>query len=298
MTLVLTIQGREAIWLLADRRLSFRRQVPRDDARKIMVLNTIDAVAIMGYAGLGMTAAGTEPSDWMTRVLRGRSLTFEHSLNELARAAEKQLPRHLKKIERGFGSARHAVVVTAFVGGEARCYSIDVGLGLGGEPIGRYRRYRQESGGCPRVAVFGSGQSYLQRDLSWRRPLLNWVRYYDRRMVGALVVADKLARLNEEVHLADGMVGPRCIVVWRNREGAVRGAGGHQFYNAGERELESGLLPGISRGMDVNALLKVMIPDAHRALSNMLKGKPAIEDLDEVNRQAARLEMGPDEQLE
>ena len=84
MTLVLTIQGREAIWLLADRRLSIKGHRPRDGARKIMMLDTADGVAILGYAGLGMTAAGTEPSDWMVRVLRGRTLSLEQSLSVLA----------------------------------------------------------------------------------------------------------------------------------------------------------------------------------------------------------------------
>ena len=64
MTLVLTVNGRESIWLLADRRLSFKAHATRDNARKIMFLETKDGVAILGYAGLGATALGSEPSDW------------------------------------------------------------------------------------------------------------------------------------------------------------------------------------------------------------------------------------------
>ena len=70
MTLVLTVNGPETIWLLADRRLSYEGRSPKDDARKVMFLETTDGVAILGYAGLGATARGTEPADWMSAVLR------------------------------------------------------------------------------------------------------------------------------------------------------------------------------------------------------------------------------------
>jgi len=63
VTLVVTINGPETIWLLADRRLSFKDRPPKDDARKVMFLETTDGVAILGYAGLGVTGLGTEPAD-------------------------------------------------------------------------------------------------------------------------------------------------------------------------------------------------------------------------------------------
>jgi len=96
MTLVVTVNGPEAIWLLADRRLNRRlsgRSGPiKDDARKLMFLETDDGVAILGYAGLGATALGTEPADWMSAVLRGRRLSVEASLSVLAEAVKRQLP--------------------------------------------------------------------------------------------------------------------------------------------------------------------------------------------------------------
>jgi len=63
MTLVVTVNGPETIWLLADRRLSRGGQPWREDARKVMLLEPTDGVAILGYAGLGATALGTEPAD-------------------------------------------------------------------------------------------------------------------------------------------------------------------------------------------------------------------------------------------
>ena len=47
MTLVVTVNGPETIWLLADRRLTSRGRVLRDDARKVMFLETPDGVAIL-----------------------------------------------------------------------------------------------------------------------------------------------------------------------------------------------------------------------------------------------------------
>jgi hypothetical protein len=86
MTLVVTVNGREPIWLLADRRLSYKGRPPKEDGRKVMFLETTDGVATLGYAGLGATALGTEPADWMSAVLRGRNLPLEQSLGILAEA--------------------------------------------------------------------------------------------------------------------------------------------------------------------------------------------------------------------
>jgi hypothetical protein len=73
MTLVLSVTGPESIWTVADRRLTYHDREPRQDARKIMFLETTNGLAILAYAGLGETGQGTEPADWMSAVLRGRN---------------------------------------------------------------------------------------------------------------------------------------------------------------------------------------------------------------------------------
>ena len=98
MTLILTVSGPKSIWAVADRRLSHRTGIVRGDARKLAFLETVDGVAILSYAGLGATAAGTEPSDWMSRVLRGVNAPMERSLKFLADAMEKQIPEHLARV--------------------------------------------------------------------------------------------------------------------------------------------------------------------------------------------------------
>jgi hypothetical protein len=114
VTLILSVNGPKSIWLLADRRLSYKVGPPKEDGRKVMLLTTTDATAILGYAGLGGTAAGTEPADWMSAVLRGRNFPLEPSLGALADAIKAQFPRHMAEI-----FPAHYVIAPAFVGQEA-----------------------------------------------------------------------------------------------------------------------------------------------------------------------------------
>jgi hypothetical protein len=216
VTLILAVNGRESIWLLADRRLSYKARAPKDDACKVMILNCTDGVAILGYAGLGATASRTEPSGWMSAVLRGRNLPLEQSLGVLADAMKRQLPKHMRQMP-GNGGPAHNVIVTAFIGSETRLYSIDIAFtpDRGGYHF-RYTRHvtDESSQRTPRIGLAGSGAMHLLRDKKWVRALLRMVRAHELGHVPARAVADHLANLNNEVHLriADKSVGPRCIV--------------------------------------------------------------------------------------
>ena len=88
-----------------------------------MRLETTDGVGLLAYAGLGATPRGTQPSDWMSAVLRGRGgQTFEQALGVLSAAATRELPRHLARMPSG----AHFIVIPAFVRGVgSRLYSID-----------------------------------------------------------------------------------------------------------------------------------------------------------------------------
>ena len=52
----------------------------------------------MGYAGLGATPqpSGTEPSDWIARVLRGRKRNMHESLETVGAAMLARLPKLLQ----------------------------------------------------------------------------------------------------------------------------------------------------------------------------------------------------------
>jgi hypothetical protein len=230
VTLVLSVHSRDSLWLVVDRRLSYGTpRPPVDDAVKVMDLETTDGRGLLAYAGLGATPRGTQPSDWMSAVLRGRGgLTFEQALGVLAAVANKELPKHLAWMPGG----GHFIIVPAFVRGVgSRLYSIDNVVDR--RTKRHWYRYtshqRTAEPGSPsaRLAVGGTGGIYLSHtDRSWQRPFLSLVNAHDRGKVSDRLIADQLARLNYEAHQAvpDGSVGPRCIVVWRRRPDARPGA--------------------------------------------------------------------------
>ena len=306
MTLVLTINGPEAIWLLADRRLSFKGRPPKDDARKVMFLETNDGVAILGYAGLGATPHGTEPADWMSAVLRGRNLPLEQSLGVLASAIKRQFPHQTVKMPGPYGPA-HNVIITAFLNNQVRLYSIDLAFTPNRKSYDfRFTRYLtnpldEMKARTPRISVGGTGGMFLLRDKSWIRSLLDLVNANDRGKVTPYVVADFLAKLNNDVYLGigDKSVGPRCIVAWRYRKNGVhKGGGGHQFYDGGSREKNSPSLPSILNGIDFMALTGVIFPRAAQHLKEMLKSgtdEGLVDDTDEINAELAKLPEKPDE---
>jgi hypothetical protein len=304
VTLILTINGPETIWLLADRRLSSGGRPLKDDARKVMFLETTDGVGILGYAGLGATALGTEPVDWMGGVLRGRNLPLEQCLGMLADAMKRQFPRHMVRIPGDRGPA-HSVFVPAFLGGEPRLYTIDLVFAPDRKSYAfRYTRHLVSKPALapprtPRIGLNGSGAFYLAQNKKWIRPLLRLLRANDRAHVSSYAVADYLARLNYEVHLADNLVGPRCVVAWRHRKGGVHKIGGaNQFYTGTTRDPSSLGLPTIANGMDVGGLCSAIMPHFMKQVEAMLAGQPGLElDKDEINAKLAQLPHKPDEDL-
>jgi hypothetical protein len=183
VTLVVTVNGPKSIWLLADRRLSRGGRPLKDDARKVMFLQTTDGVAVLGYAGLGATALGTEPSDWMSAVLRPRNFPLEQSLGALAEAMKKQFPRHMVRMP-GAGGPAHNIIVPAFLGGEPRLYTIDLAFAPDRKSYA-FRCTRHVVGTTtrtPRMGLGGSGGIYLaqQKDKKWIRSLLRVVKANDR----------------------------------------------------------------------------------------------------------------------
>jgi hypothetical protein len=306
MTLVLTINGPGTIWAMADGRLSLRGKAVRDDATKLMFLDTVDGQAVLVYAGLGATARGTQPADWMSAVLRGRKLTLEQSLGVLADAMKREFPQHLVRFERHVQPA-HTIIASAFVDGEHRLYSIDMvfapdrkrysfgwtRFALKVLPNGKYV--------TPQLAWTGSGRTVLDRDKAWLRCLRRLVKAHDRERLSAHKVADHLASLNYQVHLRmpDQSVGPNCMVAWRNtRDGARRGGGAHCYYTADKREPDSPGLPHIADGFDMHAITSVMMPHFRTSLSAALEAGHAPDiDMELVNAELAKLPEQPDERL-
>jgi hypothetical protein len=297
MTLIVAAMCRETIWLMADRRLSTPAgKRLSDSARKIMLLETIDGIALLGYAGLGKTALGMEPSDWMSNVLRGRNMPLESSLAVLANAAKAQLPRHLRL-------TGHTIIVPAFVHNSPRLYA------LGFDPQQkscRSTRIVSSLGGrenCLDWAIGGTGATYLLKEKPWRRELLRMMRAHERNSLSAHAVADHLAKLNFHVYSVmsknkpkpDESVGPRCIVVWRHR----KGGGAHNCYSGTSRDDASIVLPSIANGGDIGAIMSVFAPPAMKAMQDWMEQGGPFQPPDEaaLNAALANLPREPDESL-
>lgn len=270
-----------------------------------MFLETKDGLAILAYAGVGATGAGTEPADWMSAVLRGRNWPLEDSLRALADALRRQMPRHLATLART-GSAAHHVLVAAFHAGASHLYTIDLAVDPRSNEVAfRHTRWvvgpAETSSRTPRFGLAGSGALVLARDRRWQRRLLRLVKAHDRKLISATTVADELARINLHVSrtLSDGTVGPRCIVAWRHRkEGIHMGGGGHQCYDGDEREANTPSLPTIGNGMDVHALVEAIMPMMMKHLESLQGGEapPPLEE-SAMNAALSKLPDTPDETL-
>jgi hypothetical protein len=281
VTLVLGITTLESIWLLTDRRLSSRGRKPVDDGQKSVRLETTDGVALMGYAGLGATAYGTQPAHWMTRVLRGRNLPLERSLGVLADAMQARLPKHMTGIP--VAAPTHDVMIASFVGGEPRLYTINVALSPDRKAVGfNFTRWLIDRPPRPKMppwlALAGSGSAELLKDATWKRELLRIVRAHDLGKVSRQAVADKLANTNLAVSHADINVGPRCVVLWQSRKGGFHKMGGDcWFYTGGKRDSNSPFVPTISWGADISALGAAVLPHMMKEITAQLSRQPLSE---------------------
>lgn len=301
---MLSMHSRDTLWLLVDRRLSAKGRRPIDDAVKIMDLTAVDGRGLLAYAGLGATLRGTQPSEWMTAVLRGRgNLTFEQALGVLSSAANRELPKHIASLP----GAAHFIVAPAFIRDiGARLYCIANAVHhTTGEHLHRYTRFEvptKQGTRSQNVALSGTGGEYLYRRIElWRRNLQSLLKAHDRGKVSAYLIADQLARLNHEAHhgVRDGSVGPRCIVIWRRRLDARRpGSGGaHQFYTGIERDVRSPEIPSIHHGMDLRPVFQVIMKQFGRQRAEGVPVRERKLDMSQVNRELATFPEGPDERL-
>jgi hypothetical protein len=292
MTLVVAFTDPRSIWLMVDRRITFKHAPPRDNATKITELQTTDGLALIGYAGLGLSVGGMEPSQWISNVLRGRNVPLETALGLLTDAVRRELPSHLRRLSpRVVG--QHHMVVPAIVKGEPRIYTI----GLAVEPftkksIFRYTRFFVHR--APRALrlptramIAGSGLRYMPRD-KWAREFLRLLRAHGRGQLAPFDLARHLASLNHGVHKRTPSVGPDCIVTWR----FAGGGGAHQCF-AGTTPTDSHVLPYISRSADMQAFLNTVYP--LKEIDHLLNRSQA--DVQKSLDEFELLAKGPDERL-
>ena len=300
MTLVVTLHTRHTIWMLADRRLSYPDHFT-DDACKIMALEDNGAVALLGYAGLGSTTGGTQPSDWMSRVLNGRRGGVPDLLDSLGEAMKRQLPKHLAKFPTGT-PAVHTVIAPTFIDGKLRTYSITVGIDRISQSPKKIFNEHLISPEIPKptfALVIGSGSAVISRHIDQLTIIKRVAKLHDRQKVSALEVADKLAALNLFAHknTPNNTVGPNCIVAWRyNPLGTHQGGGGHHSYTRTQRDEVVAPIPTIANGMDVRAISELHIDQELEWMRATDKDSFKF-DFQKIDEGLARLPEGPDERL-
>jgi hypothetical protein len=245
---------------MADRRLTVANRVLRDDATKICCLDTLNGKAIIGYAGLGATARGMEPSEWVSNSLRGLRVTIEQALEVLVNAAGKALPAHLTGIPQHF---QHVMLVPAFTK-SAHLYSIEYQQTGKEISVGLNRLIKTSSGTSftPRANAVGSGSRLLSKNPNWHHKVCGLVRAFNNKKISGNVVAEELNAICQSVHLeltgqGDNSVGDRSIVVWRDLQS---GGGNHLSYTGTLQDQHSAPIPTIANGIDISTLAIQMLP--------------------------------------
>ena len=287
MTLIVGVAARNSIWLCADRRLSAGGKVVSDDAVKVFSVETSEGIALLGYARLGKTGVGMEPSLWMRNVLRGRHLTVEASLKVLAAAMNDQLPRHIPPSLQG-----HVVSVVAFVSKTPSVYAISLTRAFSGQkPTIELKKF-VNAGPPARLRVpyyIYNGSGAREADSAFQRSVNRLIKRYERGSVSAEIVADQFASFNLKRARSVRSVGPNCVVLWRDRTGG----GGGQYYSGTTRS-RGPITPTIGRGLDLGSFFQLllagglMIPSS--AEEREANAKFALEQFN-------KLPDGPDESL-
>jgi len=303
MTLILGLTSKETIWLMGDRRLTTQQgKIVSDEAIKLMEVETMqNDLALIGYAGLGATTKGREISDWMNSALRGRNLPLEELLKTLANVIRNQLPKYLSRIN-NIDRFQHNVVIPAFHNNRAKLYSIDIVITPKTNKVDfrlTQHVYPKKNGKLlltPRIGLAGSGAIYLMSNTKWMRPLLSLAKKSDSGDVSAEVVANRLAKINFEVSkiLADKTVGPKSVVIWRNRRhGKHKGGGSHKFYTNDKADRNSLALHTLAGGMDVKAIADILMPKYMKNFKDM-----ANINLNSVNKKLSQIPDSPSEDLD
>ncbi len=292
MTLVLTINGPNTIWMLTDTRLSAEHRKPDDDGQKMVLFDGTDGRAMIGYAGLGRTTSGMEPSEWISNTLRGRLLSVEAALSVLAQELKVQLPNKLGPI------TKHIVIATSIVDKEVRLYVIRT-------PTFKveWLQVDDETKRAPRVLVEGSGAAALARNKrSWLRPLLGLVKQVDKERIRPETFAHRLSEINMLAHkkTINGTVGPNCHVAWIHRDGShekVKWARASSIRFAETTKARGRGLPNISSGADNRALLEMMVPHMDAYMKEKRRGGDPVIDEDAIRKDYDSLPKRPDPKL-
>jgi len=264
---------------------------------------------MLGYAGLGATAFGTQPSQWVSNVLRGRHHPLEQMLNVVASAMKREFIPHMQGV-RDTRLRRHSFIIPAFLNDRPRIYTIDM---VHTDEGYRFRYTRHIIGGALTplqvtvpICLAGSGAAALPPIDRRKRPLLSLMKAYNRKKVSEHTLAKYLAQIAYSSHLAtqDGTVGPDSLVVWRNSKRSWhKGGGAHAFFSHGDRS-NGASIPSISNGMDMSALANILMEELAPHFEEVSVAWDRGEEPPEfggrekrINQRLSKLPSTPDEKL-
>ena len=147
----------------------------------------------------------------------------------------------------------------------------------------------------------GSGAVQLSRHRDWARHLLNMIKAHENQRISSSLVAQEFAKVNQTVsqRITDNSVGPRCVVSWTYRKnGKFGGGGGLECYEGLEKENNCGGMPTIANGMDVQGIIRGLMPFMNDMMNAFSSGRPVPElDRDKINERLSREPHLPDEFL-
>lgn len=292
MTFLLAATTPLSNWLVADTRLAYvdRSKAHNELGVKVARISAADGEALVGYAGLGETVDGVQPSAWLARALRGatRGATVEQSLTVLHQASIEHL---VPQIGRVFPiSPFHGFVTSARVNGKPQLYAtVHHASTAKGPYVHEARRLVHEIQGRfgqagLEIALAGSGHKHLLRSSApWKRLLAKVLRACDEGSIGLPTAMAHLAGINAWVAQNSPSVGRGCIVLCSTPRG------GHGAHFIGDQmQPTCPCVPYMLNGTDMMPLIDIFQASLPSGLG------PATVDREALEAEMARLPTEPD----
>ena len=280
MTLVYAAQTKRSVWLMTDRRLSYgdSKRAPHDDGVKQCHIYTEDGIVMLGYAGLGKTSVGIQPSTWMAGIFNGLKGTVPEHLELLKLRMLEQLPKHFKKIKSKEDVLLQPVIAPAIVNGKTRIFVVQ---------FSAYRAHKRNLGivAIPQYTNKLTGFKYNCCDLatgsgqrepfkignSWRRELFNRLKLFDNAKVDGNYVAEHLNILNQYSASIHDDISEACDICFKSTNktsGTYRfPLPNQQFDNCGQAMIPT-VMASKNLGPIVNAFKPLLIAQAKTFINN------------------------------
>lgn len=250
----------------------------------MICLSCEDGEALIGYAGLGLTAYGRiEPCDWLARALNGPHLPLEATLAYLVEVVRDRLPRLMRRLEPAQRLVQHHFVAVALRKGRPCRYRISYSfdrttkaekLEEGWLTTKRQARFGQRG---PALTAAGSGICYTTTHPDEMKMLKRIVKACEAGSVSPSAVAKQMASINFDAHSTINTIGPRSIVAWRLADGSA----GMQYFRGTTPETpgaDEPMVPHVARGLNIDSIARVMMESLNRMSAARRAGLPISDE--------------------